>query len=141
MSTTSESEAVFINAKSQVVGMQFACDQLSSNAFLWEQGSIVDLNTLISADSGFQLVWAGYIADNGEIGAFGNLANGDTHAVLLLPCDENHLEVEGCDYSMVEGSSSLRKRPTPSKASGVMPWAAFSRRPNRVAFPLGSRNQ
>lgn len=111
LSTTSASEAVFINSKSQIVGMSFACDSLTSSAFLWEQGSIVDLNTLISSDSDFQLVWAGYISDNGEIGAFGNLSNGDTHAVLLIPCDENHPGIEGCDYSMtgaeVQGETPL----------------------------------
>jgi hypothetical protein len=37
------------------------------------------------------------INDRGEITAQGLLANGDQHAVLLIPCDENHPGVEGCD--------------------------------------------
>ena len=135
LTATPNSAAVFINSKSHVVGMSFSCDQLSASAFLWEQGSIVDLNTLIPPDSEFQLFWAGYIADNGEIGAFGNLSNGDTHAVLLIPCDENHPGVEGCDYRMVDASAATFVPPRLRPASGDMPLAVRSHRNNRLRFP------
>jgi hypothetical protein len=49
---------------------------------------------------------ASFIDDQGQIAAFGMLANGDTHAVLLMPCDENHPGIEGCDYSMLEESAT-----------------------------------
>lgn len=97
------SQADFINSKSQVVGGSFFCDHSSSLAFLWESGSIVDLNTLIPANTPFYLYWAPYIDDQGVIGALGLLANGDSHAVLLMPCDENHPNIEGCDYGTVRG--------------------------------------
>lgn len=111
------SEAEFINSKRQVVGPSFSCDFTSSVAFLWERGSMVDLNTLVSGDSQFFLYWTAFISDSGEIAAYGSLANGDTHAVLLIPCDENHPRVEGCDYSMVEAEIQRRRdlkgRPSP----------------------------
>jgi probable HAF family extracellular repeat protein len=99
------SEAVYINSRSQVVGYSFACDFSTLDAFLWENGSIVDLNTLIPSSSGFYLWTAQFITDNGEISALGLLPNGDSHVVLLIPCDENHPNIEGCDYSPVEVST------------------------------------
>ena len=49
------SEADYINSQSQVVGYSFSCDLSAADAFLWEKGSIVDLNTLIPRSSGFYL--------------------------------------------------------------------------------------
>jgi hypothetical protein len=82
------------------------------DAFLWENGSIVDLNTLIPSSSGFYLWTAEFIADNGEIAALGFLRNGDSHVVQLIPCDENHPNFEGCDYSPVEVSAVAASRTT-----------------------------
>jgi probable HAF family extracellular repeat protein len=106
---TPNSQADFINAKRQIVGGSFACDTSILDAFLWENGSMVDLNTLISPNSTFQLYWAPFIDDEGVIGAFGSLANGDSHTVLLIPCDENHPGVEGCDYSLVDAAAATRR--------------------------------
>jgi hypothetical protein len=74
---------------------------------------MVDLNSLIPASAPLYLYWAPFIDDQGEIGAFGALANGDSHAVLLIPCDENHPGVEGCDYSMVDGDIPVAPRRSP----------------------------
>ena len=106
---TPNSQADFINAKRQIMGGWFACDTSILDAFLWENGSMVDLNTLISPNSPFQLYWAPFIDDEGVIGAFGSLANGDSHTVLLIPCDENHPGVEGCDYSLVDAAAATRR--------------------------------
>ena len=100
------SQANFINSRSQIVGDSAPCDFSSVAAFLWEDGSLVDLNTLIPANSSFYLFTSSFIDDRGEIAAFGTLPNGDTHAVLLIPCDGNHTDIEGCDYSMVEASTA-----------------------------------
>jgi probable HAF family extracellular repeat protein len=103
------SEANFINSKSQVVGDAFTCDLSGGTAFLWEDGSIVDLNTLVPVETALYLITASFIDDRGQIAAFGVLANGDAHAVLLIPCDEGHPDIEGCDYSLVEATSAAQR--------------------------------
>jgi probable HAF family extracellular repeat protein len=71
----------------QVVGASAAdCAGNNASAFLWENGSSVDLNTLvISNPSGAQLTIALSINERGEIAAQGVLPNGDVHAFLLVP--------------------------------------------------------
>jgi probable HAF family extracellular repeat protein len=101
---TPNSGANFINSKTQIVGFAFACDFSVFNAFLWENGSMVNLNTLISGSSPFYLYWAGFIDDRGEIGAFGLLPNGDSHAVLLVPCDANPADTKGCEDETEDGT-------------------------------------
>jgi probable HAF family extracellular repeat protein len=112
------SRADFINSTSQVVGVSFPCDFSAATAFLWENESMVDLNTLISPDSQLYLFWASYIDDQGEIAALAALPNGDTHAAWLVPCDDNHTGIEGCDYSFVSAGGFNRVQP-PSASSGA----------------------
>jgi hypothetical protein len=66
------------------------------------------LNTLIPPNSGIQLVEAAQINDRGEIAATGSDANGNGSAFLLIPCDQNHPGVEGCDYSLVDASTAAQ---------------------------------
>jgi probable HAF family extracellular repeat protein len=95
-----------INSRGQVVGAATDCSH-QLNAFLWEQGgTMVDLNTLIPPNSGVVLNHALYINDRGDIASLGILSNGDIHSFVLTPCDENHLSVEGCDYSMVDAATA-----------------------------------
>lgn len=94
-----------VNSKGQVVGESspscFAA--LAMEAFLWEDGGpAVDLNILIPPNSGMELATGFSINDRGEINGQGVLPNGDQHAIVLIPCDENHGDVEGCDYSPVD---------------------------------------
>jgi len=52
---------------------------------LWDSaGGIFDLNSLIPADSGWELLLASAINDAGQIVGAG-LFNGKTHAFLLTP--------------------------------------------------------
>jgi len=97
---------------------------------------MVDLNSLIAPDSPLYLYWAGYITDNGEIGAFGNLPSGDTHAVLLIPCDSNHPNVEACDYSLVEASAAS-SQPSASRPLAHGPHIAVPRTNHRFRFVKG----
>ena len=107
-----------INATGQVVGISVAaaqptgCDFSQTRAFLWQGSSMVDLNTLIPPDSALYLTSPETINDRGEIGGIGLDSNGDQHAFLLIPCDENHSKVEGCDYSL-EGTTAISSRPSP----------------------------
>jgi probable HAF family extracellular repeat protein len=94
-----------LNEKHQVVGASGDCNQ-NLHAFLWEKGSTVDLNTLIPPGSGVQLNYATHINERGEITVFGAFPNGDNQGFLLIPCDENHPSVEGCNYSLAEGSTA-----------------------------------
>jgi probable HAF family extracellular repeat protein len=125
-----DSRADFINSLTQVVGVSFPCDFSFSTAFLWENGSIVDLNTLVPPNSPLSLFWAPFIDDEGVIGAFGSLANGDMHVALLIPCDENHPGIEGCDYSLVDASTAVAAHFVPPPASPIN---------NRSPFGLQSR--
>ena len=132
---TPNSEAQFINSSKQIVGESFTCDFSASVAFLWENGSIVDLNTLISGNSQIFLYWSTFISDSGEIAAYGSLANGDTHAFLLIPCDDDHPDIEGCDYSLVDASAATFVRPGLRPPSGDMALPVRSHRNNRLRFP------
>jgi hypothetical protein len=69
---------------------------------------IVTLQSLVVPGSDITNVeGASFINDRGEIFAGGTLANGDTHDILLIPCDENHPLVEGCDYASVSGQGLI----------------------------------
>jgi probable HAF family extracellular repeat protein len=103
--------AFAINSQGQVVGGTFSsCEGgTHSRAFLWEHGQMTDLNSVVPADSPLQLVEAEAINDRGEIAGNGvpkGVAPGDVnslgHVFLLIPCDENHPSIEGCDYDLVE---------------------------------------
>jgi probable HAF family extracellular repeat protein len=97
-----------INANEQVVGSSFSnCngDTGIVRAFLYHDGSLFDLNALIPSNSILSLQFAHAITDRGEIAGTGVDANGNAHAFLLIPCDENHPNIEGCDYSLADGNT------------------------------------
>jgi probable HAF family extracellular repeat protein len=121
------SRAWAINSKSQIVAESYACTGGNARAFLWENGSIVDLNTLIPPRSSLQLVWPMAINDREEIAGVGlpagcpgfDNAGECGQAFLLIPCDENHPDVEGCDYDEVEATAETPVRTAPSAASAA----------------------
>src|SRR4029077_12040105 len=68
-----------INDKGQAVGDSSPSDCVSfdtSRGFLWENGSIADLNTLVPSNSPLYFVYAYAINNRGEIAANGIDANG-----------------------------------------------------------------
>ena len=98
-----------INLHGQIVGLGSADCNNEDHAFLSENGSpVMDLQTLVQPGSGLTLIDAIFINDRGEIAARAKLSNDDEHAVVLIPCDEGHPDVEGCDYSMVDVSAAAR---------------------------------
>jgi probable HAF family extracellular repeat protein len=121
------STANAINSRGQVVGISTAtCDYSTGRrAYLWENGSMVDLNTLIPPNSGVQLTLGETINDRGEIAVNGTPSGCDInveacgHAVLLIPCDDQHPGIEGCDYSMVEVVAQPPVRPVARKATPI----------------------
>ena len=56
----------------------------SGRAFLWQNGVMTDLNTLIPASSPWYLQSAQSINEAGEIVGYGTI-NGETHAFLAKP--------------------------------------------------------
>jgi probable HAF family extracellular repeat protein len=77
-----------INSKAQIVGASLIGCAFDSNtrAFLWQDGSIFDLNTLIPPGASLHLQWARDINDRGEIAGSGLDADGNAHDFLLVPC-------------------------------------------------------
>jgi probable HAF family extracellular repeat protein len=121
------SDAISVNSKGQVVGASQSAAGgcgLWTTAFLWENGGpSVDLNSLVPSGSGVHLTAALWVNESGEIAAGGNPPGCGTdtcgHAYVLIPCDENHPGVEGCDYDMVdeqaasrESTASVMQKPT-----------------------------
>jgi probable HAF family extracellular repeat protein len=95
------SYAFAVNKQRQVIG-NWGGAQCGEGAFLWENGGpMVDLSALLTTPS--DLVF-GAVNNNdlGEIAGIGVDAKGNAHAILFIPCDENHPNLEGCDYSMVD---------------------------------------
>jgi len=109
--STSES----INSRGQVVGASQSvaggCN-FYTTAFLWENGGpMVDLNTLLSSPTTMLLTGATWINDRGEITGGGVPTGcGDVdlcgRAFLLIPCDEHHPNIVGCDYSLVDAATA-----------------------------------
>jgi hypothetical protein len=82
---------------------------VGEHAFLWEGDSMIDLNALIPSGSRLKLTYAVAINDRGEIAGFGvppgvlpEEYETKGHGYMLIPCDENHPDLEGCDYNLVE---------------------------------------
>jgi probable HAF family extracellular repeat protein len=136
-----ESNAAAINSKTQIVGASFASDFSVFDAILWEKGSLGDLNTLVSPGSALHLAIGVDINERGEIAGLGCLRDGDCHAVVLLPCDENHPDIEGCDYSMVDVSTQVPVQTVaPNVSRPMLPFSLWHRN-NRFHFSaLGPRN-
>jgi len=112
-----------INARGQVVGGSSDCHSFL-HAFVWQEGGpMVDLNTLIQPGTGYQLTNAININDRGEILAkaapLGFTPNDDAdlgHLALLIPCDDHHTGIVGCDYSAVDTNSTPPQLNAPSSA-------------------------
>jgi len=125
------SGAAAINSWGQIVGGGDDCNGNLQKAFLSEDGGpAVDLNTLIPPTPGLQLTGAVYINDSGEIAAYGTILNGDTRAFVLIPCDENHPGIEGCDCNLVD-MTTAGQSPEPRFERGGTQRPSLSRRTDR----------
>jgi probable HAF family extracellular repeat protein len=95
-----------INSKTQIVGASSPGCAFDNNtrAFLWQNGSILDLNTLISSGASLHLQWALDINDRGEIAGIGLDVDNNSHAFLLIPCDTN--DPPDCQEEIVNAGAS-----------------------------------
>jgi probable HAF family extracellular repeat protein len=113
------SEAKAINSRSQIVGTSYSCavGVPSENATLWENGSAISLNIFIPHNSDLRLTGDDmYINDRGEIAGTAVLPNGDIRAFLLIPCDEQHLNIEGCNYATFDLAAAAQMSTAPAIA-------------------------
>src|SRR5450432_3225399 len=129
------SNALSINAKSQVVGASFCEGKQHDHAFISESGvQVIDLNTLVPPGSDLTLVEALFINDRGEITGAALLPNGQHHAFLLIPRDEH-------DDDEVDGAAS----PSPdaavaaSQASRNATWRGLTAAPGGPSARAANR--
>jgi probable HAF family extracellular repeat protein len=103
--------AFSVNTQGQVVGNSGTNCQTA--AFLWDNGGpIVDLSTLIiNPSSAFGFLGVISINDRGEIAGMAGDTSDLSHAVVLIPCDSNHPNIEGCDYGLVDPPTAAEVRP------------------------------
>lgn len=90
LSGDTNSEALGINDRGQIVGISFNAQTGASRAFLWQNGSMVDLNTLVGTSSSLYLLFANDIDDRGEIAGgacvlVGGACSGAAPAFAAIP--------------------------------------------------------
>jgi len=135
-----------INSHDQVVGqaVQNLCAGPDAHAFLWEDGDMIDVNDVVAPGSNLTLNEIEKINDRGEMFGIGTLTNGENRAFLLIPCDENHPGVEGCEYNLMDTAAAASPT-TPAvrdTSSRTLP-ASLMRRMNWYRFTgpaFGPRN-
>ncbi len=79
----SNSRALALNDRGQAVGWSGTAEN-NSRAFFWQQGAMLDLNSLLPPDSGWQLIEARGINNDGMIVGTARI-NGESRAFLLIP--------------------------------------------------------
>jgi hypothetical protein len=75
---------------------------------------MVDLSTLLSSTSDLVLLVVSN-NDRGEIAGVGTDVNGNGHAIVLVPCDENHPGLADCVYGLMDTENAAQPR-TPQAA-------------------------
>jgi probable HAF family extracellular repeat protein len=114
----SASLAFGLNDGGQVVGG--SCVDATFNdcrAFLWQDGKMIDVNSLVQAGSTpLYLFFGNDINARGEIAAYAfDQNNGEFHAALLIPCNDAHADVAAC------AESAAYVAPVDKHVSAVLP--------------------
>jgi probable HAF family extracellular repeat protein len=104
----SASLAFGTNENGDVVGG--SCVDISLNdcrAFLWQNGRMIDVNSLVAAGSTpLYLFFGNDINARGEIAAFAfDQSNQEFHAAVAIPCDDAHADVAACAASATDQAS------------------------------------
>lgn len=97
-----------INAAGQVIGQLASSDFSQFRGFLWENGAMVDLNSLIPPGSDLRVVFPETINDRGEIVGRARLHHGSEHAFLMVPCSETQAGAARCDLVQDANAAALR---------------------------------
>ncbi len=88
--------ALGINDRGQVAGASLGAGLTTLRAFVWENGHMTDLNTLVRGRSNLYLLLAESINDYGEMVGLAATSSGELHGFLAIPRDRDH---DGCDDS------------------------------------------
>lgn len=83
------STAQSVNNVGQVVGYSFLAGDATLHAFLWQNGNMVDLNSLLPVNSGWELITAFFINDAGRIVGEGTF-NGNFTWYIMDVTTSNH---------------------------------------------------
>ena len=133
--------ATSINDKGQVVGA--SCDvNFDCGAFIWENGVMTDLNTLVPPGTPLLLTSAEDINSRGEIVGRGDLGTNVQHTFLAIPCDENHRDTEGCKDRDEDAAAAIQGTPavaTQAPATAAGGGAAPSDRMAAIRARMASR--
>jgi len=143
------SAAVDINSREQIIGVSFDAQFTRARAFLWEEGRpMLDLDSLL-VGFGLQLGLGtltkpagsgpANINDRGEIVGNAVDANGNWHAVLLIPCSEG---TDGCIDAIEATRSNSAATASPNRSiipnrlinPGMMTWRARLQRYHTLGF-------
>jgi len=108
--------ATGINNRAQVVGSTFDSTFSWSHGFIWQDGVMTDLNTLIRADSNLFIIAASNINQSGQISGMATVLNGPDkgkiHAILLTPVNER------VDTSIADVAPTRPESNLPANACG-----------------------
>jgi probable HAF family extracellular repeat protein len=111
------SQALGINIHGQVVGISCTAGFASCRAFLWQNGRMVDLNSLVTGGSDEHLYTANDINDRGEItGQSLNLATQEFSAVWAIPGQSRH----GHDSDSARSEIGLARLPPRPEAEDIL---------------------
>jgi probable HAF family extracellular repeat protein len=102
--------ATGLNERGQVVGNSIDSNFNWAHGFIWQDGVMTDLNTLIPADSNLFIISASNINDHGQISGMATVLSGphagDIHAYLLNPAD-GHIGFSMADFARTHPHSVL----------------------------------
>lgn len=102
--------ATGINNRGQVVGNNFDSNFNWSHGFIWPDGVMTDLNTLIPADSNLFIISASNINDRGQISGMATVLSGpragDIDSYLLTPTD-GRMGASMADFARTHPQSTL----------------------------------
>jgi probable HAF family extracellular repeat protein len=116
-----------VNNRGQIVGFSIPGPLGSGRAFLWQNGVMTDLNTLLPKDSPWYLLQALSINDAGQIVGYGTI-NGDVHAFLATPCERNQADAKCCgDEGGAAGEEDKVEKPSPALSENVPHALRFGR--------------
>jgi probable HAF family extracellular repeat protein len=102
--------AAGINNRGEVVGASVSAPGPATGnprAYVWRNGVMTDLNSLVPATSPLYLLTAFAINDSGEIVGFGATDDGDLHGFLATPCRTSS---GACSTASATGAGEPTKR-------------------------------